>query len=99
MIGGFIALISFLILVSIGLTAVSGHSADRASGVDGDHRRSMAGPVERIAYRPAAATRSGSRRCCRRSACHFVLTNYSQIAQGARVKPIPADHHRRLYPA
>jgi len=25
----------------------------------------------------------------RRSACHFVLTNYSQVAQGARVKPVP----------
>ena len=38
MIGGFIALITFLILVSFGLTFVPGYSAHRAAGVDGDHR-------------------------------------------------------------
>src|SRR6266576_3783563 len=64
MIGGFIALIAFLILVAIGRT------------------------VERIAYRPL---RHSFRLAPMLSAIgmSFVLTNYSQIAQGARVKPVP----------
>src|SRR3982751_2910512 len=64
MIGGFIALISFLILVSMGWT------------------------VERIAYRPL---RHSFRLAPMLSAIgmSFVLTNYSQVAQGARVKPVP----------
>src|SRR4030081_3543413 len=70
MIGGFIALITFLILVSMAITALYGWT------------------VERIAYRPL---RHSFRLAPMLSAIgmSFVLTNYSQIAQGARVKPVP----------
>ena len=87
MIGGFIALISFLILVSIGLTAVpvillivllTSMAITALYGWT----------VERIAYRPL---RHSFRLAPMLSAIgmSFVLTNYSQIAQGARVKPVP----------
>src|SRR5580693_3844679 len=72
MIGGFIALISLLILllVSMAITALYGWT------------------VERIAYRPL---RHSFRLAPMLSAIgmSFVLINYSQIAQGARVKPVP----------
>src|ERR1700735_4303373 len=70
MIGGFIALITFLILVSIAITALYGWT------------------IERIAYRPL---RHSFRLAPMLSAIgmSFVLINYSQISQGARVKPIP----------
>src|SRR6202046_868198 len=70
MIGGFIALITFLILVSIAITALYGWT------------------IERIAYRPL---RHSFRLAPMLSAIgmSFVLINYSQISQGARVKPTP----------
>src|SRR6202522_1577850 len=87
MIGGFIALISFLILVSIGLTMVPLILlivllvAIAITALYG-------WTVERIAYRPL---RHSFRRAPMLSAIgmSFVLINYSQISQGARVKPIP----------
>ena len=87
MIGGFIALISFLILVSFGLTFVPVILlvvllvAMLITALYG-------WTVERIAYRPL---RAPFRLAPMLSAIgmSFVLTNYSQIAQGARVKPVP----------
>src|ERR1700736_5155578 len=87
MIGGFIALISFLILVSIGLTAVPlillivllvSVPSTAPYGLT----------IERIAYRPL---RQSFRLAPMLSAIgmSFILINYSQIAQGARVKPVP----------
>src|ERR1700737_2036315 len=87
MIGGFIALISFLILVSFGLTVVPvillivllvSMAVTALYGWT----------VERIAYRPL---RHSFRLAPMLSAIgmSFVLTNYSQVAQGARVKPVP----------
>src|SRR6266480_1820215 len=87
MIGGFIALISFLILVSIGLSVVPvillivllvSMAITALYGWS----------VERIAYRPL---RHSFRLAPMLSAIgmSFVLTNYSQVAQGARVKPVP----------
>src|ERR1700722_10365411 len=74
MIGGFIALISYLLLilllVAMAITALYGWT------------------VERIAYRPL---RHSFRLAPMLSAIgmSFVLINFSQIAQGARVKPVP----------
>src|SRR6202048_4720786 len=75
MIGGFIALISFLILVSIGLTAV---------------------PLILLIVLLVSMAITGPLGHCFRLApvlsaigVSFVLINYSQIAQGARVKPVP----------
>jgi branched-chain amino acid transport system permease protein len=87
MIGGFIALIVFLILVSIGLTAVPLILlivllvSMAITGLYG-------WTVERIAYRPL---RHSFRLAPMLSAIgmSFVLINYSQVAQGARVKPVP----------
>src|SRR3984885_15131184 len=87
MIGGFIALISFLILVSIGLTVVPvillivllvSMAITALYGWTG----------ERIAYR---ALRHSFRLAPMLSAIgmSFVLSNFSQVAQGARVKPVP----------
>jgi branched-chain amino acid transport system permease protein len=87
MIGGFIALITFLILVSIGLTMVPvillivllvSMAVTALYGWT----------IERIAYRPL---RHSFRLAPMLSAIgmSFVLINYSQISQGARVKPIP----------
>ena len=87
MIGGFIALISFLILVSIGLTAVPlilllvllvAMAITALYGWS----------VERIAYRPL---RHSFRLAPMLSAIgmSFALTNFAQVAQGARVKPVP----------
>src|SRR6202042_1869096 len=87
MIGGFIALITFLILVSIGLTAIPlvllivllvSMAVTALYGWT----------VERIAYRPL---RHSFRLAPMLSAIgmSFVLINYSQIPQGAGVKPVP----------
>src|SRR5712671_2468905 len=87
MIGGFIALISFLILVSIGLTAVPVILLIVLL-VSMAITALYGWTVERIAYRPL---RHSFRLAPMLSAIgmSFVLTNYSQIAQGARVKPVP----------
>src|SRR5207302_2684116 len=87
MIGGFIALISFLILVSIGLTAVPVILLIVLL-VSMAITALYGWTVERIAYRPL---RHSFRLAPMLSAIgmSFVLTNYSQVAQGARVKPVP----------
>ncbi|WP_438274989.1 ABC transporter permease subunit [Nitrobacter sp.] len=87
MIGGFIALITFLILVSMGISAVPlillivllvSMAITAVYGW----------VVERIAYRPL---RHSFRLAPLLSAIgmSFVLSNFSQVAQGAQVKPIP----------
>ena len=87
MIGGFIALISFLILVSIGLTVVPVILLIVLL-VSMAITALYGWTVERIAYRPL---RHSFRLAPMLSAIgmSFVLTNYSQIVQGARVKPVP----------
>src|ERR1700709_1482334 len=87
MIGGFIALISFLILVSLGLTFVPVILLIVLL-VSMAITALYGWTVERIAYRPL---RHSFRLAPMLSAIgmSFVLTNYSQIAQGARVKPVP----------
>jgi branched-chain amino acid transport system permease protein len=87
MIGGFIAMITFLILLSFGVTAapvvllVMLLVAMAITALYG-------WTVERIAYRPL---RHSFRLAPMLSAIgmSFVLTNYSQVSQGARVKPLP----------
>jgi branched-chain amino acid transport system permease protein len=87
MIGGFIAMITFLILLSFGITAapvvllVMLLVAMVITALYG-------WTVERIAYRPL---RHSFRLAPMLSAIgmSFVLTNYSQVSQGARVKPLP----------
>src|SRR5438034_8985168 len=86
MIGGFIALITFLILVSFGLTAIPLILlvvllvAMAITALYG-------WTVERIAYRPL---RHSFRLAPMLSAIgmSFILTNFSQVSQGARVEPI-----------
>src|SRR3989475_4385655 len=87
MIGGFIALISFLMLVSFGLTA--GPVVLLIVLLVSMAITALYGwSVERIAYRPL---RHSFRLAPMLSAIgmSFVLTNFSQVAQGARVKPVP----------
>ncbi len=87
MIGGFISLIAFLILVSIGLTAVPLILllvllvAMATTALYG-------WTVERIAYRPL---RHSFRLAPMLSAIgmSFVLGNFAQVSQGAQVKPVP----------
>ena len=87
MIGGFIAMITFLILISFGVTAapvillVMLLVAMAITALYG-------WTVERIAYRPL---RHSFRLAPMLSAIgmSFVLTNFSQVSQGARVKPLP----------
>jgi branched-chain amino acid transport system permease protein len=87
MIGGFIALITFLILLSIGLTSVPVVLllvllvAMAVTALYG-------WTIERIAYRPL---RHSFRLAPMLSAIgmSFVLSNYAQVSQGARVKPVP----------
>jgi branched-chain amino acid transport system permease protein len=87
MIGGFIALITFLILVSIGLSTVPVILllvllvAMAVTALYG-------WTVERIAYRPL---RQSFRLAPMLSAIgmSFVLSNFAQVSQGARVKPVP----------
>lgn len=87
MIGGFIAMITFLILMSMGLSAVPlillvmllvSMAVTAVYGW----------VVERIAYRPL---RQSFRLAPLLSAIgmSFVLSNFSQVSQGAQVKPIP----------
>jgi branched-chain amino acid transport system permease protein len=87
MIGGFIALISFLILVSIGLTFVPVILLIVLL-VSMAITALYGWTVERVAYRPL---RHSFRLAPMLSAIgmSFVLSNYSQVAQGARVKPVP----------
>src|SRR6516164_9336759 len=87
MIGGFIALISFLVLVSFGLTAVPVVLLIVLL-VSMAITALYGWTVERIAYRPL---RHSFRLAPMLSAIgmSFVLTNYSQVSQGARVKPLP----------
>src|SRR6201995_1671690 len=87
MIGGFIALISFLILVSIGLTFVP-LILLIVLLVSMAITALYGWTIQRIAYRPL---RHSFRLAPMLSAIgmSFVLTNYSQVAQGARGKPIP----------
>jgi branched-chain amino acid transport system permease protein len=87
MIGGFIALITFLILVSIGLTTVPVILLIVLL-VSMAITALYGWTIERIAYRPL---RHSFRLAPMLSAIgmSFVLINYSQISQGARVKPIP----------
>src|ERR1700742_1789147 len=87
MIGGFIALITFLILVSVGLTAIP-LILLVVLLVSMAITALYGWTVERIAYRPL---RHSFRLAPMLSAIgmSFVLTNFSQVAQGARVKPVP----------
>jgi branched-chain amino acid transport system permease protein len=87
MIGGFIALITFLLLVSTGLTAVPVILLIVIL-VSMAITALYGWTIERIAYRPL---RHSFRLAPMLSAIgmSFVLTNYSQVAQGARVKPVP----------
>jgi branched-chain amino acid transport system permease protein len=87
MIGGFIAMISFLILVSFGLSTVPVILLIMLL-VSMAITALYGWTVERIAYRPL---RHSFRLAPMLSAIgmSFVLINYSQITQGARVKPLP----------
>ena len=87
MIGGFIALISFLALLAMGITSIPLALflvlliAMVFMGTDG-------WTIERIAYRPL---RGSFRLAPLISAIgmSIILQNYAQIVQGARVKPLP----------
>src|SRR6187455_2072440 len=87
MVYGFIALITFLILISLGLTAIPVILLVVLL-VSMAITALYGWTIERIAYRPL---RHSFRLAPMLSAIgmSFVLTNYSQVAQGARVKPIP----------
>ncbi|TIH72200.1 ABC transporter permease subunit, partial [Klebsiella pneumoniae] len=87
MIGGFIALISFLVLVSLGLTAIP-LILLIVLLVSMAITALYGWTIERIAYRPL---RHSFRLAPMLSAIgmSFVLTNFSQVSQGARVKPVP----------
>ena len=87
MIGGFIALITFLILVSMGLSAVPLILLIMLV-VSMAITAVYGWAVERIAYRPL---RQSFRLAPLLSAIgmSFVLSNFSQVTQGAQVKPIP----------
>ena len=87
MIGGFIALIAFLALVAIGVTAVP--LALFLVLLIAMALTALYGwTVERFAYRPL---RGSFRLAPLISAIgmSIILQNYAQIAQGARVKPLP----------
>src|SRR3954467_10600117 len=87
MIGGFIALISFLILVSFGLTFVPVILLIVLL-VSMATTALYGWTVERIAYRPL---RHSFRLAPMLSAIgmSFVLGNFAQVSQGAQVKPVP----------
>ena len=87
MIGGFIALITFLILVSFGLTAIP-LILLVVLLVSMAITALYGWTVERMAYRPL---RHSFRLAPLISAIgmSIVLQNYVQIVQGARVKPLP----------
>src|SRR5690242_4005622 len=87
MVGGFIALIAFLALVTIGLTSIP--LALFLVLLIAMALTALYGwTVERIAYRPL---RQSFRLAPLISAIgmSIVLQNYVQVAQGARVKPLP----------
>ncbi len=87
MVGAFLALIAFLVLVAFGITAVP--LALLVVLLVSMALTALYGwTVERIAYRPL---RRSSRLAPLISAIgmSIVLQNYVQIAQGARVKPLP----------
>ncbi|MBN8965324.1 MAG: branched-chain amino acid ABC transporter permease LivH [Rhizobiales bacterium] len=87
MIGGFVALIAFLALVSIGVTAVP--VALLLVLLIAMATTALYGwTVERLAYRPL---RHSSRLAPLISAIgmSIILQNFAQISQGARVKPLP----------
>src|SRR6185312_5078514 len=86
MIGGFIALISFLVLVSFGMTAIPVILLIVLL-VSMAITALYGWTVERIAYRPL---RHSFRLAPMLSAIgmSFVLSNFSQVSQGARVKPV-----------
>src|SRR5512142_1803 len=87
MIGGFIALISFLVLVSIGVSAVP--VVLLLVLVVAMATTALYGwTIERIAYRPL---RHSFRLAPMLSAIgmSFVLSNFAQVSQGAKVKPVP----------
>src|SRR3974390_967354 len=88
MIGGFIALISFLILVSFGLSAVP-LILLIVLLVSMAITALYGWTVERVAYRPL---RHSFRLAPLISAIgmSIILQNYVQIAQGARVNPLPS---------
>lgn len=87
MIGGFIAMITFLILMSMGLSAVPLILLVMLL-VSMVVTAVYGWVVERIAYRPL---RQSFRLAPLLSAIgmSFVLSNFSQVSQGAQVKPIP----------
>jgi branched-chain amino acid transport system permease protein len=87
MIGGFIELITFLILVSIGMTMVPVILL-LVLLVSMAVTALYGWTVERIAYRPL---RQSFRLAPMLSAIgmSFVLSNFAQVSQGARVKPVP----------
>src|SRR3978361_21361 len=87
MVGAFIALIAFLVLVSIGLTAVP-LALFLVLLVAMALTALYGWAVERIAYRPL---RHSFRLAPLISAIgmSIILQNYVQIAHGARVKPLP----------
>src|ERR1700761_3356794 len=87
MVGGFIALIAFLALVAIGITSVP--LALFLVLLIAMALTALYGwTIERIAYRPL---RGSFRLAPLISAIgmSIILQNYVQIAQGARVKPLP----------
>src|ERR1700691_879077 len=86
MVGAFLALIAFLVLVAFGITAIP--LALLIVLLVSMALTALYGwTVERIAYRPL---RHSFRLAPMLSAIgmSFVLSNYSQVAQGARVKPV-----------
>src|SRR3569833_1417464 len=87
MVGAFLALIAFLVLVAIGVTAVP--VALFLVLLIAMALTALYGwAVERVAYRPL---RHSFRLAPLISAIgmSIVLQNYAQVAQGARVKPLP----------
>src|SRR5437868_5163230 len=87
MVGGFIALIAFLALVAIGVTAVP-LALFLVLLIAMGLTALYGWAVERIAYRPL---RGSTRLAPLISAIgmSIILQNYVQIVQGARVKPLP----------
>ena len=98
MIGGFIALITFLILVSFGLTADPAGPADRAAGRRWRSPRSMAG---RSSASPTGRCAHSFRLAPLISAIgmSIVLQNLFADRAGRARQAAAADHHRRLHAA
>src|ERR1043165_6567636 len=87
MVGAFIALIAFMVLVAIGVTAVP-LALLLVLLISMGLTALYGWAVERIAYRPL---RHSFRLAPLISAIgmSIILQNYLQVAQGARVKPLP----------